>query len=118
MWLQLEHDYTEAAAIDAASIWAGSSHHTIVRAYHHYLATDELLEPDTSLQGGGSPHHPYHDTQLTLEQILSIHRLLAEAKVKDEFMPAREIRRRLSLPIGVRQTRNVIRQLGLSSSAW
>ena len=35
LWLQLHEDYTEAAAIDAASVWAGSSRHTIEPAYRH-----------------------------------------------------------------------------------
>jgi hypothetical protein len=112
MWLQLYDNFTEPKAIELASVWSGSGRHTIELAYYHYLDTNELIEPDTSLQGKGNPSHPLHDTSLTLEQILGIHQLLNEAKLKNEYMPAKEIRRRLTLPIGVRQTRNIIKQLG------
>lgn len=110
MWLQLHHGYTEAAAIDAASVWSGSSHMTIAPAYHHYLETQELTEPDTSQQGRGNPQHPLHDTSLTLEQILRIHQLLIEAKLKSEFIPAREICHRLVLPVGMRQLQRILKQ--------
>src|SRR5206468_483877 len=112
MWLQVHENFSEANAIASASIWSGSGRHTIELAYRHYLETNELIEPDTSLQGRGNPSHPQHDTSLTLEQILNIHQLLSEAKLKDEPMPAKEIRRRLSLPIGVRQTQKILKQLG------
>jgi transposase len=112
MWLQLHDGYSEFAAIEAASVWAGSGRRSIEPAYQHFLETNELLEPDTSLRGRGNPDHPLHDTSLTLEQILAIHQLMIDAKLKNEFMPAREIRRRLALPVGVRQTRNILRQLG------
>jgi hypothetical protein len=112
MWLQLHHEYTEATAIDAASVWSGSSHMTIAPAYHHYLETQELIEPETSNRGSGNPSHPLHDTSLTLEQILRIHQLLIDAKLKNEFIPAKEIRHRLTLPVGVRQLQKILKQLG------
>ena len=112
MWLQLHEGYTEAAAIDAASVWAGSSRHTVEPAYRHWWETGELVEHDTSQRGRGNPSHPQHDTSLSLEQILGIHSLLTEAKAKNEFLPAREIRRRLALPLGLRQTQGVLKQLG------
>jgi hypothetical protein len=111
-WLQVHDDYSESAAIDAASVWAGSSRHTIAPAYHHFMATNELLDPDTSHRGRGNPMHPQHDTSLTLQQILSIHSLLADSKLKNEYMPAREVRRRVALPIGLRQTQKILKQLG------
>jgi hypothetical protein len=111
-WLQVHDDYSEPAAIEAASVWAGSSRHTIAPAYHHYLETRELLEPDSSRRGSGNPNHPRHDTTLSLEQILAIHSLLAEAKTKDQFMPAHEVRRRLHLALSARQTRRILHQLG------
>jgi hypothetical protein len=111
-WLQVHDDYSEAAAIEAASVWAGSSRTTVAPAYHHFLATNELLEPDNSNRGSGNPSHPRHDTSLSLDHILAIHSLLAEAKMKDQFMPAREIRRRLALPLSLRQTRRILHQLG------
>src|ERR1700722_12860758 len=92
MWLQLHDDYSEAAAIQTASVWAGSSHMTIGPAYHHYLQTQELMEPDSSERGRVNPDHPLHDISLTLEHILAIHKLMIDAKLKNEFMPAREIR--------------------------
>ena len=91
MWLQLHHEYTEAAAIDASSVWCGSSRITIAPAYHHYLETNELIEVDSSNRGRGNPNHPQHDTSLTLEHILGIHQLISEAKMKNEFMPAKVI---------------------------
>jgi hypothetical protein len=112
LWLQLQYQYTEAAAIDAASVWSGSGRHTIDPAYHHYLEAQELIEPDTSHQGRGNPLHPLHDTSLTLEQILRIHQLLSEAKLKNEFLPAREICRRAALPVGVRQLQRILKQMG------
>jgi len=112
LWLQLHEGYTEAAAIDTASVWAGSSRHTIEPAYRHWMETGELLEPDDSLRGSGDPQHPRHDSSLSLDHILAIHSLLAEAKTKNEFLPAREIRRRLALPLGLRQTQRVLKQLG------
>jgi hypothetical protein len=110
--LQLHEDYSEAQAIDAASVWAGSSRHTIEPAYRHWWHTGELLEPDDSQRGRGNPQHPRHDTSLTLDHILAIHSVLAEAKAKDEFMPARKVKQRLDLPLSERQIRRVIRQLG------
>jgi hypothetical protein len=112
LWLQLHEGYAEAAAVEAASVWAGSSHHTVEPAYRHWTETGELLEPDNSLRGSGNPQHPRHDTSLSLDHILAIHSLLAEAKGKDEFMPARKVKQRLDLPLSERQTRRVIRQLG------
>src|SRR5690606_8589979 len=112
LWLQLHEDYTEAAAIDAASVWAGSSRCTVAPAYQHWWETGQLLDPDTSRRGSGNPQHPLHDTSPTLAQILAIHQLMTDAKLKNEFMPAREIRRRLALPVGVRQTRKLLLQLG------
>ena len=111
-WLQLHDGYSEAAAIESASVWAGSSRMTVAPTYHHYLETSELLEPDSSNRGSGNPNHPRHDTSLSLDHILAIHSLLAEAKRKDEFMPAHEVRRRLDLPLSVRQTRRILHQLG------
>lgn len=110
--LQLDEDYTEAAAIEAASVWAGSSRHTVEPAYRHWYETDELVESDQSLRGRGNPAHPQHDTSLTLDQVLGIHSLIEEAKHKSEFMPARIIKQRLNLPIGLRQLQKVIKQLG------
>jgi hypothetical protein len=112
LWLQLHEGFTEAAGIEAASVWAGSSRHTIAAAYQHWWDTGELLEPDTSQQGSGNPQHPRHDTSLTLEQILSIHRILADAKLINEFLPARAVRQRLGLPIGLRQMQRILKQLG------
>jgi hypothetical protein len=112
MWLQLHDGFSETAAVNAASIWAGSGSRTVTAAYRQWWETGEVPEPDTSERGSGNPQHPRHDTSLSLEQILSIHSLLAEAKSKDEFMPTREIRRRLALPLSVRQIRRVLRQLG------
>lgn len=112
LWLQLHESYTEAAAVDAASVWTGSSRCTITAAYQYWWDTGELLEPDTSQQGSGNPQHPRHDTSLTLEQILSIHRILTDAKLANEFLPARAVRQRLGLPIGLRQTQRVLKQLG------
>ena len=67
MWLQLQDGYSEDAAIKAASVWAGSSYMTITSAYHHYLATNELLEPDASNRGRGNPIHPHHNTSLSFD---------------------------------------------------
>lgn len=47
MWLQYHDNFTESHAIDSASIWSGSGRHTIESAYHHYLKTNELIEPAT-----------------------------------------------------------------------
>src|SRR5680860_1036437 len=110
--LQLQEDYSEAQAIDAASVWAGSSRHTIEPAYRHWWDTGELLESDDSQRGSGNPLHPRHDSSLSLDPILAIHSLLAEAKNKDEFMLARKVKQRLNLPLNERQTRRVIRQMG------
>jgi hypothetical protein len=82
LWLQLHEGYAEAAAVEAASVWAGSSHHTVEPAYRHWTETGELLEPDNSLRGSGNPQHPRHDTSLSLDHILAIHSLLAEARAK------------------------------------
>jgi hypothetical protein len=112
LWLQLHEGYPEAASIDAASVWAGSSRHTIEPAYRHWWDTGELLEANDTQRGSGNPCHQRHDTSLTLDQILSIHSLLAEAKTNNEFMPARKVKQRLNLPLGDRQIRRVIRQLG------
>ena len=112
MWLQLHEGYTEAASVQAASVWAGSSRHTVEPAYRHWMETGQLLESDVSMRGSGNPQHPRHDTSLSLDHILAIHSLLAEAKGKDEFMPARKVKQRLDLPLSERQTRRVIRQLG------
>jgi hypothetical protein len=112
MWLQLHHEYTEAAAIDAASVWSGSSYNTIVVAYKYWLDTGELLEPDTSHQGSGNPQHPRHTGSLSFEQILEIHRLLADAKVKNEWMPAEKLKKQLKLAVSVRQMRRILRHLG------
>jgi hypothetical protein len=112
MWLQLHEGYTEAASVQAASVWAGSSRHTVEPAYRHWMETGQLLESDDSMRGSGNPQHPRHDTSLSLDHILAIHSLLAEAKGKDEFMPARKVKQRLDLPLSERQTRRVIRQLG------
>ena len=112
LWLQLYESYTEAASVDAASVWTGSSRHTIAAAYQHWWDTGELFETNTSERGSGNPQHPRHDTSLTLEQILSIHRILADAKLVNEFLPARAVRQRLDLPIGLRQMQRVLKQLG------
>ena len=74
MWLQLHHSFTEAEALRAASVWAGSSHHTIAAAYRHWQEKHELLEPGLLVRGRGNPQHPYHDTSVPLQQILDIDR--------------------------------------------
>lgn len=112
MWLQLNHDYSEAAAIDAASVWAGSSYMTIAPAYHHYLATNELIEPDTSHRGSGNREHPKHNTSLSFEQILSIHQLLSESKINNLYLPAKELKKQLNLHVSVRQIQRILKQLG------
>src|SRR5690348_12922146 len=33
-WLQVHDDYSESSAIEAASVWAGSSRHTVAPAYY------------------------------------------------------------------------------------
>lgn len=112
LWLQRHEGFTEAAAIETASVWAGSSRHSVEPAYRHWWDTGELLDPDASQRGRGNPEHPQHDSSLSLQQILAIHSLLTDSKAKDEFMPAREIRARLHLPLSIRQTRRLLRQLG------
>lgn len=111
-WLQVHADYSESAAIDAASVWAGSSHHTIAPAYHHFLATNELLEPDNSNRGSGNPQHPRHAGSVSFEAMLEIHRILADAKLKNEFMPARKLKKNLALSVTVRQVQRLLHQLG------
>ena len=112
MWLQVHNDYTEAAAIDSASIWAGSSHHTIISAYRHYLSTHELLEPDASNRGSGNPTHPLHNTSLTFEQILSIQQLLTDSKISNQYLPAKKLKKQLNLNLSDRHLRRVLRKLG------
>jgi hypothetical protein len=111
-WLQLHDDYSESAAIEAASVWAGSSHHTLAPAYHHFLATNELLEPDSSNRGSGNPDHPRHAGSVSFEAMLEIHRILADAKLKNEFMPARKLKKKLELSVTVRQIQRLLKQLG------
>jgi hypothetical protein len=79
LWLQLHEDYSEDAAIKAASVWSGSGHMTVGPAYHHWWETGELLEPDTSQQGSGNPQHPRHVSSVSFEAILAIHQALADA---------------------------------------
>ena len=112
MWLQLHHEYTEAAAIDAASVWCGSSRVTIAPAYHHYLETNELLEPDTSHQGRGNPSHPCHTGSLTSEAQLLIHSILADARLTNAFVPAREVMRQAGVQVSERHARRLLRRMG------
>jgi hypothetical protein len=112
MWLQLHEHIPQAEAIEKASVWAGSSTTTIAAAYQHYIETSELLITDTSIRGGGSPSHRLHESVLSFEQILTIHRTLGEAKLANEFMPAREVQRRVGFSLGVRQTQRILKLLG------
>jgi hypothetical protein len=111
-WLQVHDDYTEPAAIEAASVWTGSSRITIAPLYYHFLVTSELLVPDSSHRGSGNPDHPRHAGSVSFEQILEIHRLLAEAKLKNEFMPAKQLKKKLTLPVSVRQIQRLLKNLG------
>jgi hypothetical protein len=112
MWLQLYDDCTELEAIDKASVWAGSSHTTITAAYKHYVDYHELLQPNTSSRGSGNPRHPRHDSIVTFDQILTIHRLLGEAKMRNEFMPAPKVKHLVGFAISERQTQRILKQLG------
>jgi hypothetical protein len=112
VWLQLHEHIPQAEAIEKASVGAGSSATTITAAYQHYIDTNEILEPDTSFRGTGSPRHRRHDSALSFEQLLTIHRVLGEAKLANEFMPAREVQRRVGFSLGVRQTQRILKLLG------
>jgi len=112
LWLQLHEDYSEAAALEAASVWAGSSRCTVAPAYQQWWETGELLEPDTSQQGSGNPQHPRHAGSVSFEAILEIHRILADAKLKNEFMPARKLKKKLEWNVTVRQIQRLLKQLG------
>jgi len=112
MWLQLHNGFTEAAAIEAASVWAGSCRKTIAPAYYHYLETRELLDPDTSQRGSGNPQHPRHKGSVSFEQILGIQRLLSEAKLKNNYLPTKELKKKLSLGVSVRQIQRLLKRLG------
>jgi hypothetical protein len=112
LWLQLHEDYSEDAAIKAASVWSGSGHMTVGPAYHHWWETGELLEPDTSQQGSGNPQHPRHVSSVSFEAILAIHQALADAKLNNEYMPARKLKKKLQLSVSVRQIQRLLKQLG------
>ena len=112
LWLQLHEDYSEAAAVEAASVWAGSSRCTVAPAYQHWWETGELLEPDTSQQGSGNPQHPRHASSVSFEAILAIHQALADAKLNNEYMPARKLKKKLQLSVSVRQIQRLLKQLG------
>jgi len=112
LWLQLHEDYSEAAAVEAASVWAGSSRCTIAPAYQHWWETGELLEPDTSQQGSGNPQHPRHIGALTPEAQMLIHSTLAEARLTNAFLPAREVMRRAGVQVSERHARRLLRRMG------
>jgi hypothetical protein len=112
MWLQLHEHIPQAEAIEKASVWSGSGATTITAAYQHYIDTNEIMEPDTSTRGGGSLSHRLHDSALSFEQILTIHRTLGEAKLQNTFMPAREVQRIAGFSLGKRQTQRILKQLG------
>jgi transposase len=112
LWLQLHEDYSEAAAVEAASVWAGSSRHTVEPAYRHWWETGELLEPDASQRGSGNPLHPRHAGSVTFDQILDIHRILAEAKIKNKYLPVKELKKQVALGLSERQIRRILKQLG------
>jgi hypothetical protein len=112
MCLQLNHGYSEFSAIESASVWAGSSRAIVHQAYAHYVATHELVEPDTSARGSGNARHRRHDSVLSFQQILAIHRELGEAKCRNEFMPARVVQQRVGFALGLRQTQRILKQLG------
>jgi hypothetical protein len=108
LWLQLHEDYSEAAAVEAASVWAGSGRCTVAPAYQHWWETGELLEPDTSLRGRGNPEHPLHEGALTLEVQMLIHSTLAEARLTNEFVPARKVMRRAGVSVSERHARRLL----------
>ena len=112
LWLQLHEVYSEAAAVEAASVWAGSSRCTVTPAYQHWWETGELLEPDTSQQGRGNPQHPRHTGALTPEAQVLIHATLAEARLTNAFVPAREVMRRAGVQVSERQARRMLRRMG------
>ncbi len=112
IWLQVNDNRTEFDAVEQASVWAGSSRHTIAGTYRHYINTGEIQEPDTSARGSGNITHPRHDVSLQFEQILSIHRLLGEARVSNTYVPARVIKERVGIELSVRQTRRIVKQIG------
>ena len=112
LWLQLHEGYTEAAAVEAASVWAGSSRCIVAPAYQHWWETGELLEPDTSQRGRGNPHHPLHEGALTAETQQRIHAILAEARLTNAFVPAREVMRRAGLHVSERHARRLLRRMG------
>ena len=112
MWLQLYYEYSEAAAIDAASVWCGSGRMTIGPAYHHYWETNELIEVDSSNRGSGNPLHPRHTGSLTPDVQMLIHSILAEARLVNAFVPAREVMRRAGVQVSERHARRMLRQLG------
>jgi hypothetical protein len=112
LWLELHEDYTEAAAVEAASVWAGSGRCTIAQAYDHWWETAELLEADTSMRGKGNPQHPLHAGGLTVEAQMQIHSILAEARLTNAFVPAREVMRRAGVNVSERHARRLLRRLG------
>jgi hypothetical protein len=112
MHLQLHDGYTEYNAIEAASVWAGSAHATIAAAYKHWLDTHTLLETPTSRRGSGNAMHPRHDTALSMQQICAVHALLTDAKLRNEFVPARVVQERVGLQLSLRQTQRILKQLG------
>ena len=116
LWLQLHDSYSEAAAVEAASVWAGSSRCTVAPAYQHWWNTGELLEPDTSQRGSGNPLHPRHAGVLTQEAQTAIRSTLAEGRLTNAFLPARTVMRRAGVNVSERHARRLLRSMGFKWS--
>ena len=74
----LSTDVTQTDMLHNLSDLTGISYDTLHRLYSHWRKTQELLILPVGNRGGASMQHKYHDTQLPMECIITIHRVLME----------------------------------------
>lgn len=79
MGLRLFFDHGETAAIDATAMLLGKSKNTLWPLLRHWQEHKEVLVLSTAHRGAGSPSHRYHDSQLEMHHIATIHRTIVEA---------------------------------------
>ena len=113
--LMLQHQLSTGCSPTTAQKYIAhqihKSHNTLRRVYYHYIHHKEVLIPDNSNRGAGSPRHISHSHQLTSEQVTTIHQTITTANQSTESCSIKDIQEALLTQHNITVPRTTLQSL-------
>lgn len=111
-----DHQLNQTPMLYLVTHLTGISYATLHRLYRHYLDSGEVLIIDSTNRGAGSSKHIYHDSDLNMEQICSIHQFLLDRSNAGELCTARNViehlKEEFNIKISIRTTQRIMLKIG------